>query len=289
MMIGLARKRMKKDIEELERKKKSIQAYEKIAEEARVNVFSKPYTRWTAKDFKAAIKYKQGLKAPDNRKWNQSSKFDVLKTFYDAHYKGLPRLGPDEICWKPEDEEKLESMRAGKIDSVQETTMYARCLDGRKNYLLERLINLSAQSRFDIIEDATALLTHEERNKLGFKLGFLVSNEIQSDDDEDDSEHSRNISLLSTDHIPRLLTEILDEEEDIVLGISDDADSENEIDSLRSDGNCSDQSSECLSALLNNQNNRNVNINHDSRDSDSDSSSCFDFQREQYIGKESYL
>ena len=133
MMIGLARKRMKKDAESMEKEKKAIQAYEKNEKQARLNVFPKPYTKWTAKDFKIAIKYKQGLKAPDNRKWNQNTKLDLLRAFYEEHYKGRAKLGPDQIHWNEEDEGKLERTKAGEINSAQEFIMYGRCLEGRKN------------------------------------------------------------------------------------------------------------------------------------------------------------
>ena len=285
MMIGLARKRMVKDAEALEKQKKTIQVYGMIEDQAR-SVFAKPYSKWTAKDFKVAIKYKQGLKAPVDRKWNQNAKLAILRAFYEEFYKGRARLvGPDEICWKPEDETKLERMKAGEISSVQETTMYARSLEGRKDYLVSRLLNLSSESRFNILEDIAVLLTHEERNKLGTKLGFVIS-----DDSDNESEHY-GTDDNTTPIVPLLLTEILDEqspnqtinyEEDTVnheeesFNIS--TTNTSNVNIILEDDSLSEKSSECSfeSLLLTKGNNTNS-----SRDDDSDSSSCFNFGQEQ--------
>ena len=295
MMIGLARKRMKKDAEELKKQKKSIQMYETIEKEARSSVFTKPYTRWTAKDFKVAIKYKQGLKAPTDRKWNQNAKIPILKAFYEEHYKGKARLGPDDISWKLEDEVKLERMNAGEISSVQETVMYARSLEGRKDYLVKRLLNLSVESRFNIIEDVAILLTGEERNTLGAKLCFITLDGSESESDEIDSNcHTSLVSLASDPSSSLLITEILDEEqsssqntnceEDDVLEISmeEELNSSEESDKNRSmqidDDSCSEKSSESLFEMLAHGNDIN---NGGGNDDDSDSSSCFNFGEQQ--------
>ena len=292
MMIGLARKRMKKDIDSMEKEKKAIQSYEKIEEQARSKVFCKLYTKWTAKDFKVAIKYKQGVRAPADRKWNQSSKLDALKEFYEEHYKGRARLGPDKIHWKVKDETKLEDMKAGKIDSVEETVMYGRCLEGRRNYLVERLLNISAESRFNIIEDIVVLLTPEERTKLGFKLGFILPDGSESEEEEGDG-YTSNTSFASAP-IPLLLTEIIDEQqqssnqgindkEKNILQFDEDSNEEdeelysenrrkkNEISQLdNEDDYFSDQSSETnlFESLV---------LEENSDDDTSGSSSCFDF------------
>ena len=97
---------MKKDTEDLGRE--SIQAYENNEELARSSVFHKLYGNWTAKDFKIAIKYNQGLNAPNDQKWNQNVKISVLKEFYEDHYKGRTRRCEDkELSLTSEDEVML--------------------------------------------------------------------------------------------------------------------------------------------------------------------------------------
>ena len=290
MMIGLARKRMKKDAEDFEKKKKLIQVYEKISEQAMSSVFSKPYARWTAKDTKIAIKYKQGLKAPDDRKWNQNAKLSELKTFYEQHYKGRAVLdNANKICWKPEDEAKLLRMKAGEIGSVQETTMYARALEGRKDYLVKRLNNLTSESRFQIIEDVVVQLNHEERQILGCKLGLIMPpSNSDSESESGDSNTSQSIVIAATP-IPLLLTEILDDqqvlsqsvssEEDMVDKVNNDYDTDNS--KVVNDDESSAQSSDiCLESLMMNQ--RDNNHHGGGSDNESESSSCFDFQQKQY-------
>lgn len=218
-LIGLARKGMKKDAEALEKQKKAIQAYEKVAEAAETIVFSKPYPRWTAKDFKIAIKFKQGLKAPDDRKWNQSAKLSTLKDFYETHYKRRPRLGPDQMNWTEEDEAKLNRLKSGEISSVDETTMYGRCLEARKHYLVQRVGNLSPQSRLEVLEELLRLLSHEEKNK----LGFVASSERTSIDHN--AIDFTSLSQANRAPIPRLLLEIL---EDCPIANVDNEDDEQE-------------------------------------------------------------
>ena len=70
---------MKKDDEALEKEKKSIHACGKVVDQARATVFSKQYAMWTAKDFKLAIKFKDGLKAPNDQKRNQIWKIIELR------------------------------------------------------------------------------------------------------------------------------------------------------------------------------------------------------------------
>ena len=297
MMIGMARKRMKKDAEALEKEKKAIQAYGKIADQACTTVFSKQYATWTAKDFKLAIKFKQGLKAPNDRKWNQTWKIVELRAFYEENYKGRPRLGPDQICWTAEDEAKLERMKTGTIDSVQETVSYGRCLEGRKSYLVQRLMNLSAESRFDVLEDVTLLLTSEERNKLGLKLGFGTALAYGNESDSEDDDNESIDNSFSPSPIPRFISEIIEdhqeitsqdsseEDEDIVQFNEDHVDNEESVDGggckkkNRSTSKNDDQSDQSFESLFDSSPNQESNNLVDSGDSNSDSSSCFNFQQ----------
>ena len=136
----------------IKKEKKLVEKYEENEWDARNIVFLKPYKNWIKNDFKIAIKYKQGLKAPNNKKWNQTSTIAVLRSFYERHYKGRPRLGPPgKIQWTAENERKLNRLLSGEINSVEETAMYGRALDGHKSFLVRRTLNLCPETRVEII------------------------------------------------------------------------------------------------------------------------------------------
>ena len=113
-----------------------------------------------------------------------------MKSFYETNYKGRPRIGPDVIHWSDDNQAKLEKMLAGEINSVEESAIYARALEGRKVYLTKRILNHAPSTRFEICSNVIDKMTMRKKIFLCLKLDGQEDVAYEELDDVDDQSGS---------------------------------------------------------------------------------------------------
>ena len=132
-----------------------------VCEEAK-KVDTIDYSKWKKSDFLTAISYKQGADISKELRVKASMKVVGLKKLFEQNYVGITSNNGNSK-WTDADEEDLQRKKRGEIGTFEETGIYGRAITAQKEFVTSRLINLSYESRKEILVNVFQELIQEDR------------------------------------------------------------------------------------------------------------------------------
>ena len=162
-LIAMARKKMFKDADELQKVKETCEQHAENEEAALAIIAAKPnYKDWLVAELRSVLKWRQGPSPPQTEKISSMAKA-LLRRLYVDKYKDVDLVSRRE--WTEEDDAMLEKLRGGEVLDIYNNTALKNSMERNDECLRMRLQNLGERRRNSIIHSVISELTDEEKEK----------------------------------------------------------------------------------------------------------------------------